>query len=77
VARVVIIKCDTCASSDEAEEFQITRDGETRTVAACAEHKRPLVEAFDRGEAEDRPKRGRRRNVHAVVPIEDTDIREP
>jgi hypothetical protein len=74
VAREVIIKCDKCGGTDEAEEFQLDRNGETRTVAACAEHKVPLVELYELGEAPSKTpaKRGPGRPpTHSVVPIED------
>jgi hypothetical protein len=71
VAREVIVKCDKCGSTDETEEFGVTRNGQSRTVAACGEHKGPLVELFDLGEEERKPKARRTRSTHAIVPIEE------
>lgn len=76
MAREVVIRCDRkgCGSTDETEEFVITRAGKKKTIALCGEHKGPLVELYDLGEdgqAAAPPRRGRARAAHSVVPIED------
>jgi hypothetical protein len=76
VVKEIITKCNECGSTDEVEEFTITRGGEKREVDLCGDHKGPLVKVFELGE--DAPKvthpRKGRRGSHSVVAIEDLGI---
>jgi hypothetical protein len=78
VVKEVVAKCNVCGATEDVEEFTIIRAGEAREVDACAEHRAPLVELYETGEAPQKaapPQRsgdGRRGgNRHSIVPIED------
>lgn len=71
---VITIRCDAkkCGSTDETEEFVISHGGKPKTVALCAKHKGPVVEAYELGTEETLPAPKRpRRSGHSVVAIED------
>ena len=73
MAKEVISRCDKCGTSEDVQEFQITRGGETRDVDLCSEHGGPVNEAFDLGTARNAAPKSRKatRGGHAVVAIED------
>ncbi|MEV7589748.1 hypothetical protein AB0O42_05695 [Streptomyces sp. NPDC089922] len=75
MAKELISRCDECGSTEGAEEFVIIRNGVQRETDLCADHKRPVVEAFERGveSASNRKPRQGGRSAHSVIPIEEWD----
>ncbi len=78
MVKEVVTKCNRCGSTEDVEEFTITRGGETREVDLCGEHKEPLIELYEIATTPaavpapaKRPAVRRGSTRHAVVPIED------
>lgn len=78
MAKEVISRCDECGTADDVQEFTISYEGRTVDVDLCKEHGYPVLTAFEKGRPKDAaPKRGRKKAVHSVVPVEDLGIEPP